>query len=228
MGNPFLGILALDTRFPRIIGDVGNPATYPFGAVVEVVSGADSIDIVRDAAPAELLTKAFIAKACELERRGAAAIVSTCGFLVHVQDMIAGAVNIPVMLSGLSLYPVVAATCPGRIGILTASRPALGHSSLAAAGIPSDEVAVAGLEDVPAFAKTFLAHRSLQATKFDRKVMEQAVVSKAIEMQRDNPTLSAILLECGNIPPYAGAIKRATGLPVFHLALAAPMLMGQA
>ena len=27
--KPFLGILSLDTTFPRIQGDVGNPSSYP-------------------------------------------------------------------------------------------------------------------------------------------------------------------------------------------------------
>jgi Asp/Glu/hydantoin racemase len=32
-----------------------------------------------------------------------------------------------------------------------------------------------------------------------------------------HPDLGAIVLECTNMPPYAGDIRRATGLPVFDI-----------
>ncbi|WP_428540630.1 aspartate/glutamate racemase family protein [Profundibacter sp.] len=225
MDRPFLGILALDTNFPRIKGDVGNPDSYPFPVVVEVVTGADSPDIVRDGMPADWLLKAFIAKARVLEERGAAAIISTCGFLVNAQTDIASAVKIPVLLSALSLFSLALAACPGRIGILTASDQALGHNTLTAAGISPELVAVAGLEDVPKFAETFLEPREKQATELDYSAIENAVVARAIGMQKANPDLSAFILECGNLPPYANAVKQATGLPVFHLVGAASLLM---
>lgn len=228
MAEPFLGILALDTSFPRILGDVGNPESYPFQVVVEVISGAESPDIVRNGAPTALIVAAFIRKARALEERGAAALISTCGFLVNVQAEIAAAVKIPVLLSGLSLFPLAVASCPGRIGILTASKQALDHKALAAAGISPDSVAIMGLDDAPDFAKTFLVSRAMQATELDRSAMEKTVVARAIKLQAENPTLSAFILECGNLPPYAQAVRRATGLPVFHLVEAASMLMAAA
>ncbi|MGH6948125.1 MAG: hypothetical protein ACREDZ_12420 [Kiloniellales bacterium] len=37
---PRLGILALDTRFPRLPGDLGNPASWPFPVAIHRVPNA--------------------------------------------------------------------------------------------------------------------------------------------------------------------------------------------
>lgn len=214
---PTLGILSLDTRFPRLIGDVGCPESYPFPVEIAVVKDADSPKVVRDGAPGPELLAAFEDAARDLEKRGVSAIVSTCGFLVTAQARVAAAVNVPVMLSGLSMTPMLRTICPGRIGILTASSRALGPQSLAAAGLREGEVAIAGMEDVPAFAKAILVTRNAQPSSVDQDAIRSAVVEKALGLRSQHPDLSAILLECGNLPPYADAIRAATGLPVFHL-----------
>ncbi|MBD8892621.1 aspartate/glutamate racemase family protein [Roseibium litorale] len=223
--EPFIGILALDTTFPRIKGDVGCPDSYPFASKVVIIDGADSPAIVRDGEPDGALLERFIEAAVDLEKSGASAIVSTCGFLVSSQKKIAAAVKIPVMLSSLTLYPVIAATCPGKIGILTASRQALGPNALAAAGIAPERVAIAGMDGEPVFTQTFLATKEKQNRTFEREAMEAAVCNTARALCKSEPSLSAILLECGNLPPYADAIRKATGLPVFHLLDAAALML---
>lgn len=220
-----IGILSLDTAFPRIAGDVGNPASYPFKVLLEVVDGADSPLIVRDAAPDAHLLDTFKAAAQRLEARGVSAIVSTCGFLVTAQADIAAAVRIPVMLSALSMYPVVRATCPGRIGILTASRHALGPNALAASGIDPSAVVIAGLEDVAAFTAAILVTRDAQPNTLDSTTIGAEVVRRARDMQAQYTDLSAFIIECGNLPPYSDAVRQATGLPVFHLLDAARVLL---
>ena len=220
-----IGILSLDTRFPRPPGDVGNPASYPFPAHVAVVDGADSPRIVRDGVPEERILRNLESAAVGLEAKGVAAIVSTCGFLVTSQARIAAAVRVPVLLSALSLFPVVQAGCPGRVGILTAAQDTLGALALAAAGIPPEAVAVSGLENEPAFARTILVTRDKQPESFDQSAVEAAVVRRALALQASYPDLSALLLECGNLPPYADALRAATGLPVFHLVDAAVALV---
>ena len=44
-----VGILMLDTRFPRPPGDVGNAATWPFPARYRIVKGAESRRVVAKA-----------------------------------------------------------------------------------------------------------------------------------------------------------------------------------
>jgi len=220
----FLGILALDTAFPRILGDAGNVLSYGFPARVEIVSGVGSLAVVKDSEMRAEQVQSTCEAARTLEAEGAVAIISTCGFLITVQAQIAEAVNIPVIVSALSLFPIVQAASGGKpVGILTASKRSLGARALAAANIPPADVRIEGLENCTAFASAILSEKS-QQTGFDAQGIEQAAVEKALKLLEDTPEMAAILLECGNLPPYAPAIRAATGLPVFSILQAAELL----
>jgi hypothetical protein len=223
----FIGILSLDTAFPRIPGDAGNPMSYHLPARVRVVEGADSTSIVRDGQPTPDLVDAFINAAKELEAEGACLITSTCGFLIQIQDRVAASVSIPVMLSSLSLLPTIRAMNGKRpIGIMTASAPALGDAAIRAAGIAPEAVRIAGLQDVELFARTFLSRKSSQSLHFDPAEMEAEIVTAALRLIKKAPDITTILFECGNLPPYAKGVAKATGLPVFTMVDGARLIKG--
>ena len=54
-----VGILMLETRFPRIPGDMGNALTWPFPVLYKVVPGASPRRVVYDKAQGLLLTESF-------------------------------------------------------------------------------------------------------------------------------------------------------------------------
>lgn len=208
----------LDTKFPRILGDAGNVDSYTVPARVHVVKGAGSLDIVKDGLPPEYLIRAFCKSAKQLESDGAFAIVSTCGFLVTVQNRISDAVNVPVMVSALSLYPQIRAKFSGSpIGIITASYESLGDTALQAAGIKYQDVRIAGMEDCAAFVNAILQPKEQQLAKIDSTAIETTVIGKAISLLKADPEICAFLLECTNLPPYAKAIEIATGRPVYSI-----------
>lgn len=224
MRPPFIGVLSLDTAFERIRGDIGNPESYQVPCVIEVIQGADSTKIVHNGLPEASLLENFVKAAQKLEREGAVALTSTCGFLITSQKIIASSVSIPTILSSLSLLPLVQSACPGKTGIITASSMALGDDAFQVAGVRRDNVVVKGLENDATFTENFLTHKANQRLHLDRRAIEQTVIQAAKELQDNNADLSAILLECGNLPPYASAIKAATSLPVFHMLDLAHML----
>src|ERR671928_80969 len=78
-----VGVLTLDTIFPRIPGDVGNATTFDFPVRFSVVRGASPRRVVHEQDPA--LLKPFIEAAQELEAAGCRAITTTCGFLALFQ-----------------------------------------------------------------------------------------------------------------------------------------------
>src|SRR2546422_10194565 len=78
-----VGILMLDTRFPRIPGDMGNAATFPFPVRYERVSGADPDLVVRRGAAG--LLPAVVGGAQRLRGEGGGAITPQRGVLLQVQ-----------------------------------------------------------------------------------------------------------------------------------------------
>jgi hypothetical protein len=99
-----LGIMQLDTRFPRIPGDVSHPDSYEFPIIVQVVSGAN-FKKAEQADNPEILAL-FLEAAMELEAQGVFAITTSCGFLAAYQREIASRVRVPVFLSSLLQIPI--------------------------------------------------------------------------------------------------------------------------
>ena len=218
-----VGILMLDTRFPRVPGDMGNAATFPFPVRYHRVAGADPDLVVRRGA--EGLLPAFSAGARELEREGVGAITTNCGFLVKYQRELAGAVSVPVFTSSLLLVPLVHRMLPAgrRVGIMTVSATTLGAEHLRGAGIGSDiPIAVAGMETEKEFTRVLLGDE----LELDVEAAREEHVRVARRLVGEHPDLGAIVLECTNMPPYAEHIQRETGLPVFDIVSLVTMVHG--
>ncbi len=215
-----VGILMLDTRFPRIPGDMGNATTFPFPVRYHRVSGAAPDLVVRRGAAG--LLDAFLDGARELEREGVGAVTTNCGFLVKFQREMAAAVRVPVFTSSLLLVPLVHRMLgpARRIGIMTVNAPSLTPEHFAGAGIGSDiPLAVAGLETEKEFTRVLLDDE----LELDVDAAREEHVRVARRLVADNRDLGAIVLECTNMPPYADDIRRVTGLPVFDITSLARM-----
>src|SRR6201987_4505027 len=129
-----VGILMLETRFPRIPGDMGNAETWPFPVLYKVVPGASPRRVVCDRA--EGLLDEFLAAAGELVRLGADGVTTTCGFLSLFQREIAAHVGVPVATSSLMQIPLIERVLPPgrRVGILTVSAAHLTEEHMVAPG----------------------------------------------------------------------------------------------
>ena len=218
-----VGILMLDTRFPRIVGDMGNARTFPFAVRYQRVDGADPDLVVRRGA--EGVLPAFIAGARALEREGVGAITTNCGFLVKYQRELAAAVTVPVFTSSLLLVPLVHRMLPPgrRVGIMTVNAPTLRQEHLDGAGIGAEiPIAVAGLETEKEFTRVMLGDQ----LELDVDVAREEHVRVARQLMADHPDIGAIVLECTNMPPYVADIQRVTGVPVFDIVSLVQMVHG--
>ena len=209
-----VGILMLDTRFPRIPGEMGNATTYPFPVRYHRVTGANPDLVVRRGAEGQL--PSFIEGARALEREGVGAITTNCGFLIKYQQQLAAAVSVPVFTSSLLLVPLVhRMLAPGRrVGVMTVNAATLQAEHLAGAGIgPDIPLAVAGMEGEKEFTRVMLGDE----VELDVDLAREEHVRVARRLVAAHPDIGAIVLECTNMPPSTADIQRETGLPVFDI-----------
>ena len=214
---PFLGVVMLDTRFPRPVGDLGNLATWPVPVNIRVVRGIWPDKVVQSAAGlhAGRVGPAFVAVVRALVREGAVAVTTTCGFLVLLQKELQAAVKVPVITSSLMLLPKLLAAQP-RVGVLTISAGKLGKEHLRAAGVPRKrlgDVIVQGVDPKGEFATRILGNQS----ELDLSLAHADVVAAAVALKAREPELTDVVLECPNMPPYRQAVEEATGLKAWCL-----------
>jgi len=217
-----VGILMLDTQFPRIPGDMGNASTFPFPVRYQRVEGADPDLVVRRGAAG--LLPAFIEGAHQLQHEGVGAITTNCGFLVKFQRELAAAVRVPVFTSSLLLVPLVHRLLPPgrRVGIMTVNAAGLTQEHLTSAGIGDIPIAVAGMESEKEFTRVLLGNELV----LDVDASREEHVRVARRLVVDHPDVGAIVLECTNMPPYAADIQRETGLAVFDIVSLVTMVHG--
>jgi len=207
-----LGVILLDTTFPRIPGDVGNERSYSYPVRIKRVRGATVQRVVYDADPT--LRGLFIDTARELESEGVAAITSSCGFLSPIQRDVAEAVNVPVFLSSLMQVSIVYAMTQRKVAIVTANAQSMTELVRESAGITSDTpIEIVGMEDVSAFRDPILK----DGATLNRKQIEEEIVMRAVNLLQLHPEIGSFVFECHNLAPYAQAVQAATSKPVFDI-----------
>ena len=211
--KPLIGIIMLDTTFPRIVGDVGHPDTFAFPVMYHVVKDATPKRVVIEAD--EALIRPFIEAAHLLVKRGAQIIATSCGFLSIFQQQLRQALTVPVLTSSL-LQVHMAQTMISthqKIGILTAHSQALTIDHLAGVGIQEYPLVIAGMEHTQEFAAVFIEGK----ISIDVERCRQEMVAATTDLINTHPDIGALVLECTNMPPYKHAIQKIAKVPVFDV-----------
>jgi Asp/Glu/hydantoin racemase len=211
VGGHAVGIIVLNVGYPLIPGNVANATTFPFPVRYRVVDGADIPSLL---AGDRSLLEPSLAAARELEKDGCHAIVGACGYFAKFQREMAAGLGVPAYMSSLLQAPMILSGLkPGEaLGVVCASAPALDSATLASVGIPADAaIRVSGLQDAPAFRASILEGQGW----IDNDAVRDEVVATATSLVAEHPEIRALLLECSDMPPYAAAVQRATGVPVW-------------
>lgn len=212
-----IGILMLDTIFPRLPGDIGNARSYPDIPVrYKIVKSVGSSRIMGKEPERETL-RLFIDAAKELEQEGVKAITTSCGFLSAYQRELADAVQVPVFTSALMLAPLVRAMINRDkvIGILTERAWNMNENHFNKAGWSSRDipVRVTGMPEGSPFPAVFIDG----AREAELAVLESCMEEMTRRHMREHPTTGALIFECTNFGPFSRLVQEIAGVPVFGI-----------
>lgn len=203
-----LGVIMLDTRFPRPPGDIGSPVTWARAGIPArfiTVPGASARRVVQTQDPA--LLGPFADAARSLVHQGARLITTSCGFLAAWQAELQAAVDVPVLTS--SLLQCAGLSSPG---IVTFDAASLHADLLLRAGVPAG-TPVEGLRPGCELQSRILS----DDTQLDLRRASDDVLEAAVRLVARHPGVEHVVLECTNMPPYRNAVAQATGRPVHDL-----------
>ena len=207
-----IGILMLEARFPRIVGEVGNALTFDFPVHYTVISDASPDRVVLKQAHG--LLDAFIAGGRELVARGADGITTNCGFLSLFQSELSEALDVPVATSSLIQLPMIQKLLPPgkEVGIITISSASLSEQHLKNADVPL-ATPIVGTDPSSHFNSVILQG----GLELDPRRAEADLIEAGERLMSTHQGIGAILPECTNMCPYSAALAAHFGVPVFDM-----------
>ena len=210
-----IGLILLNTRFPRPIGDAGNPASWNEHVRIARLSHANVGNVVVNAPLTAALVDELVAAGNTLAADGARCITTSCGFFASIQSEIAPRLAVPFIASSLCLIPHVLShegLALEHVGVLTFDAETLGARHFA--GIPSPKPAAQkGLFSSNIVRKCVL----FDALELDLKRAEADMVDCARAFKEEFPRVTTLILECTNLAPYRAAMQAATGLRMLDI-----------
>jgi hypothetical protein len=202
-----LGIIMLDTQFPRPPGDVGHPDTFGVSVHMDKLKGVWPAKVVTSAASLRQarLVPGFQGIVRAMQMRGVQAITTSCGFLVLLQKELQSVASVPVVTSSLLQLPALLAQEP-QVGVLTIAASSLGADHLRAAGVGKERLKDVLIQGMP------------PGGEFVSKILgNQPTLAAALALKARAPQLKTLVLECTNLPPYQRALEAATGWRILSL-----------
>ena len=214
-----IGVLSLESMFPKPPGHIKNPSSLPFTTSYEIIEGLTVPLLLNNPSPDMIAP--LIAAAQRLEKSGVKAITGSCGFLALFQAEITAAVSVPVFVSSLVQADLIHRMTGQPVGVLTASADLITPAHLAAVGAGDVPMIIEGMEKGPEFAEVILRN---DRDDMDIGLIEDELITAGDRLIARAPEIGAILLECTDLPPYAPALQARLGRPVFDIITLATMV----
>jgi len=213
--TPFtLGVIMLNTNFPRIMGDIGNADSFDFPVCYEKVSSAEVSKIVTSEGVSNDIKKDIFNTIKSLENNNVDLIVTTCGFLGEMQNELKLCTDIPILTSSLLTLPFARNflnKSTDKIGVLTFDSSKLNEKHFG--GHYDNDIIIS---DIPKNGELYKTIKNDFPT-LNVNEAKKEVVQSSLDLIKNNPEIKVIILECTNLSPYIEDIKLATGLPVFDI-----------
>lgn len=229
--SPPLGFIAIECFFTRPPGDPFTNETWNFPLIRELAVGTAESQVVTSSDYDDAFLDRFVDAGKTLADKGCVGLITSCGFLALAQSRyvagkvlrnrwtdivlrLAARLPIPIATSALVQIPsIMAIMAPSQtLGILTYDSQRLQLAHVESAGVhPAllDRVHIAG---APTGGHL---HRLVQQNAaYDHKAIEAELVATAQQLIQEWPTMSVLVLECTQMPPFAEAIQRSMGRSV--------------
>lgn len=210
MPPPFVtGVLKLNTHFPRLPGDIGNPDSLHGQVVFHTIEQASPASIITGEPLPPPLVDAFVDGTRSLIRQQVDLITTSCGFLLPLQDKLARQASVPVLTSSLVLLPLLQSIHGPAVGILTFDRDKLIRTP-ANTQMPD---AIEGLRPSDSLRQTIAG----DFTELDKDRALKNAIGCATRLLTQWPATRALVLECTNLSPYKRELRQRLKLPVYDL-----------
>ena len=206
-----VGILQLPANIPMLPGDLGNPTTFDFPVLYELIEEIDPFWVLAEE-PHPVVMEKVIAACKRLTMQGVTTIIGNCGFFANYQPEVAESLDPGVQFfpSSLNQVPMLLISIGSnkKVGILTASKKLLMPSpALKNVGVTAEDmkrIVVYGNENGKQMKLV-----TGETGRFNPKALEKELVDLATKMIKEHPDVGAVVLECTEFPPYAHAIQNA-------------------
>jgi hypothetical protein len=210
-----VGVLMLDTIFPRIPGDIGNATTFRYPVCYHIVQGASTDRIMAEEPDPELI-ESFIEGARFLEKMGVRLITTSCGFLGPFQPYLSEAVKIPVITTALIQVPTVSAMVGGRkVAVLVERAHIMTENHFQGAGWSQKEIPVVvhGMPEDAYFPTVFIGNS--READIERLAADMTALGKRLIAA--HPDVGAVVCECTNFVPFNRTLQDVVKVPVFDI-----------
>jgi Asp/Glu/hydantoin racemase len=209
-----VGILTLETTHPLLPGNVQNAMSFAFPVIYETVKGISFPQLMAGDSACDAAIRIAIER---LERMGVSIIVGACGSFANWQTRIREYSKVPVFASIMTQVPFILSGLPAaqKLGVVFADAAAFTprvqqECSISAADV--QRMVIVGANDLPGLFPFFSC-----GTDTDGRNLEKPLIDLLLKTRDQHPDIGVWLLQCSDLPPYAAALQRATGIPVFDM-----------
>lgn len=214
-----LGIMTTNVEggLHRPPGDVLNDKSYDFPIISEIVTCATPENVVKSSRFTDEDIQGYVDTANKLVKRGAIGLITTCGFMAQLQNRIRDKVSVPIASSSLLQIPFVMSTLPSgsHIGVLTFNGAVLGPVHFEGVGVTKEQYARITIVGAPS--KGPMHDAIADGLPYYREKIQDEMVGMTKTLLEKDPLIKAIVLECTQMPPFAKAVHKASGLPVYDI-----------
>jgi len=157
-------------------------------------------------------------------------ITSACGFMANVQNVCAEATNVPVLMSSLTLLPIIdmMTSKDDVILVLTANSDSFNanYDELIKPswGIAKSRLELVGLQAVEGFGDEVAVGNTVDVDVAEENIC-QVVQAKIKSLQLMQLRVGTILSECTELPGYTNTLRSRFNMPVFDAVTAANVLL---